>query len=138
MQANVANAEGELRLETPPGWKVEPSTQSFKIATSGEQEVLTFQVTPPAGEHELTQWPHLVMALGGGFLIGLLLRIGPWKWSSWYQDVLAWLSLLAMLFLIVEVVMHVIINPGTSESATGLLWESLVVGMVACYFGARS
>jgi hypothetical protein len=50
VQANVANAQGDLRLEVPAGWKAEPDTQTFQIALSGEQSVLTFQVTPPARE----------------------------------------------------------------------------------------
>jgi LmbE family N-acetylglucosaminyl deacetylase len=50
VQANVANAQGELRLEVPAGWKAEPGSQNFEIAVSGEQRVMTFQVTPPAGE----------------------------------------------------------------------------------------
>jgi len=50
VQANVANAEGELRLELPGGWKAEPPNQPFKLARTGEEEVITFTVTPPAGE----------------------------------------------------------------------------------------
>jgi LmbE family N-acetylglucosaminyl deacetylase len=50
VQANIAAAEGELRLEIPAGWKAEPRSQPFKIAAAGEQQVLTFEVTPPAGE----------------------------------------------------------------------------------------
>ncbi|MCX6630519.1 MAG: NEW3 domain-containing protein [Candidatus Solibacter sp.] len=50
VQANVADAQGDLRLEVPPGWKAEPRSQSFQIAVAGEQRVVTFEVTPPAGE----------------------------------------------------------------------------------------
>jgi hypothetical protein len=50
VQANVAGAQGELRLEAPAGWKASPPSRSFQIATSGEQRVVTFDVTPPAGE----------------------------------------------------------------------------------------
>jgi LmbE family N-acetylglucosaminyl deacetylase len=63
VQASVANAEGELRLEAPAGWKTEPAAQSFKIGTAGEQEVLTFEVTPPAGE--TTGVLHAVASAGG-------------------------------------------------------------------------
>ncbi len=63
VQANTANAHGDLRLETPAGWKVEPRTQPFKIDTLGEQQVLTFQVTPPAGETTATL--HAVANAGG-------------------------------------------------------------------------
>ncbi|MCU1236936.1 MAG: LmbE family protein [Candidatus Solibacter sp.] len=63
VQANIANAEGDLRLEAPAGWKVSPTSQTFKIETSGEQQVLTFQVTPPAGE---TTAPLHAIAKSGG------------------------------------------------------------------------
>ena len=32
VQANVANAQGELRLDVPAGWKAEPASQKFEIA----------------------------------------------------------------------------------------------------------
>jgi LmbE family N-acetylglucosaminyl deacetylase len=50
LQANVANPEGELRLDLPAGWKAEPAAQSFHLARAGEQEAITFTVTPPPGE----------------------------------------------------------------------------------------
>jgi hypothetical protein len=50
VQANVANPEGDVHLALPAGWKAEPATQAFHLAHSGEQEVVTFIVTPPAGE----------------------------------------------------------------------------------------
>jgi LmbE family N-acetylglucosaminyl deacetylase len=50
VQASMANAQGDLRLEAPAGWKAEPQSRSFQIAVPGEQRVVTFEVTPPAGE----------------------------------------------------------------------------------------
>ena len=50
VQANVADAQGDLRLEVPAGWKADPPSQNFQIAVAGEQRVVTFEVTPPAGE----------------------------------------------------------------------------------------
>ncbi len=50
VKANVANAAGELKLTLPAGWKAEPQSQPFKVAVAGEQQELTFEVTPPAGE----------------------------------------------------------------------------------------
>jgi hypothetical protein len=64
VQANVANADGELRLDLPEGWKAEPRTQPFHVANAGEQQELTFEVTPPAGESIATL--HAVAAIGGG------------------------------------------------------------------------
>jgi len=50
VQADVANAEGEVHLDLPAGWKAEPRSQAFHLARPGEQEVVNFTVTPPAGE----------------------------------------------------------------------------------------
>jgi len=54
LQANVANAAGEMRLDLPAGWKAEPPSQAFKVAAAGEVEEVTFEVTPPAGETTAT------------------------------------------------------------------------------------
>ena len=54
VQANAANAEGDLRLEAPAGWKAEPESRSFQIAVPGEQRMVTFEVTPPSGETTAT------------------------------------------------------------------------------------
>jgi LmbE family N-acetylglucosaminyl deacetylase len=54
VQANVANARGSLRLEVPAGWKAQPPSQDFEIAGSGEERVMKFEVTPPAGETTAT------------------------------------------------------------------------------------
>jgi LmbE family N-acetylglucosaminyl deacetylase len=54
VRANVANAAGEVRLDLPAGWKAQPQSQPFKVATVGEAEQLTFEVTPPANEGTAT------------------------------------------------------------------------------------
>ena len=50
VKANADNAEGNVRLDVPSGWKAEPRTRPFHIAKAGEQEELSFDVTPPAAE----------------------------------------------------------------------------------------
>jgi LmbE family N-acetylglucosaminyl deacetylase len=63
VKANVKNASGDLRLEAPAGWKVEPPSRGFQIAVSGEQEQLDFTVTPPAEASEATL--RAIASLGG-------------------------------------------------------------------------
>jgi len=46
VKANAANATGELRIDVPAGWKVDPKARSFQIARAGEQQELSFTVTP--------------------------------------------------------------------------------------------
>jgi hypothetical protein len=50
VKANVEKAEGDVRLDAPAGWKVSPKTVHFAVATAGQQQEITFAVTPPQGE----------------------------------------------------------------------------------------
>jgi LmbE family N-acetylglucosaminyl deacetylase len=54
VRANVAGAAGDLKLDLPTGWKSVPQSQPIKLATVGEQDQLTFEVTPPAAEGRAT------------------------------------------------------------------------------------
>jgi len=54
LHADVAKATGDLRLDVPPGWKAEPESLPFQLAAAGEEDQLSFQVTPPAGETTAT------------------------------------------------------------------------------------
>ncbi len=63
VKANLPNARGELRLDVPAGWRVEPAWQQFHIAAAGEQQELAFTVTPPAAE--TTAGIKAVATLGG-------------------------------------------------------------------------
>jgi LmbE family N-acetylglucosaminyl deacetylase len=39
-------AKGNLRLELPTGWRSEPATAPFSTASDGDEELLSFEVTP--------------------------------------------------------------------------------------------
>ena len=54
VRANVAHAAGDLRLELPAGWQAAPESQPFKLAGVGEEDQLTFEVTPAAAEGTAT------------------------------------------------------------------------------------
>ncbi len=49
LQSNVAGASGELRLEAPRGWRIEPASAPFRIAAVNEEATLSFTVGPPGG-----------------------------------------------------------------------------------------
>jgi len=63
VEARVEKAAGDLRLDAPPAWKVEPAVRHFEIAARGEACELAFTVTPPAGE--ATASLRAVAAVGG-------------------------------------------------------------------------
>ena len=48
LAGNSKNASGEIRLEAPKGWLVEPSVRKFTINAAGEQIAASFRVTAPA------------------------------------------------------------------------------------------
>jgi LmbE family N-acetylglucosaminyl deacetylase len=50
VKANTAKASGELRLDVPSGWKADPKSRPFQIATAGEQQELSFVITPPQAD----------------------------------------------------------------------------------------
>ena len=47
VKANTADMAGELRLELPQGWRATPASQPFRLAQTGDEQALTFSVTPP-------------------------------------------------------------------------------------------
>lgn len=48
IKSNSGKPSGEARLEVPAGWKVEPASQHFDLAGTGEQTTVAFELTPPA------------------------------------------------------------------------------------------
>jgi hypothetical protein len=59
----------------------------------------------------------------------------------WFQDVQAWIALLAVAALVVQVVVFVFINPSVSEDMQLLKdgkWDGIAAALIGFYFGARS
>ncbi|HWE48188.1 MAG TPA: PIG-L family deacetylase [Bryobacteraceae bacterium] len=48
IRALTANQSGDVRLETPAGWKVQPATAPFSLKESGSSQEVRFRLTPPA------------------------------------------------------------------------------------------
>ncbi len=48
VHSNVGKPAGDVHLEVPTGWKVEPASRHFDLAGTGEQTTLAFDLTPPA------------------------------------------------------------------------------------------
>jgi hypothetical protein len=47
VQAGASSAAGRLRLRVPAAWQVEPAERSFSLAKAGEEQTLTFRLSPP-------------------------------------------------------------------------------------------
>ncbi len=91
--------------------------------------------------------PFLPLWLLGAFFLGVLInRVvtgacgGPTCTPAWHQDILAWVSLIAMLGLAVEVAILFLINPGLEAERRINMphWETFLAATLGFYFGARS
>jgi len=100
------------------------------------RELLWKRLTPTPTQ--LAEWPILLGALAGGFLVGTLLKLGPWRNTAMFQDLLAWLSLLCMIGLAIETLAVIFIHPTIPEGLNLRHLESSLTAAVALYFGARS
>ena len=88
----------------------------------------------------LKSQPYLPLVILGGFLLGVIIRIivgrdnPPMAW----QDFEAWISVLALVGLGIAAVIHLVVQPSLTEPYEMPLWESILGGVIAFYFGARS
>ncbi len=56
-----ANTAGTLQLDLPAGWTATPSTRTFRLATAGAHDALTFTVTAPARADAETLKAHVTV-----------------------------------------------------------------------------
>ena len=54
VQAQKQSVKGTAGLQLPNGWKSEPATFEFDLKNKFEQQYLSFLVTPPSGNQEVT------------------------------------------------------------------------------------
>lgn len=52
VKSGEKSVSGNLKLNVPASWKVSPASQDFNIAQKGQDVVLSFTLTPPAGSSE--------------------------------------------------------------------------------------
>lgn len=91
---------------------------------------------------------YLPLLLVMGFFLGLIAsKLGGFIGSQsgspgWYQDIQAWLSLLAMLALGAEVIIELVVNPSLQKDGKEIMqlpqMENILAAVVGFYFGARS
>jgi LmbE family N-acetylglucosaminyl deacetylase len=74
VRAEIADAEGDLRVSAPTGWKVEPRIAHFKMSTAGEERDLSFVVTPPSGDASGAL--KFTAALNGAAKVGREIAVG--------------------------------------------------------------
>jgi hypothetical protein len=95
----------------------------------------------------LAEHPFTPVLILGGFFLGIVAARFAYHVlgrsnavPSWVQDVQAWISLLAVLGMLAEVLIRLVINPQLEANQQIHLptWEAALAAVVAFYFGARS
>jgi hypothetical protein len=88
---------------------------------------------------ELKEQPIMPLVILGGFLVGVIIRtlVGREHPPMAWQDFEAWISVLALVGLGVAAVIHLVQFAVTVPFGLPL-WESILGGLLAFYFGARS
>lgn len=91
-------------------------------------------------QEQLAQWPYLLASVALGYTVGWTISrlLGRWRQSPVYQDVQATVSIIAMIGLSGLAVVHVFINSSLTVPLNPLVFECILTGIVAWYFGARS
>lgn len=99
---------------------------------------LAARLTPDAAE--IGQWPVLLGTLSAGFALGLLSRKLLGRNNELFQTIRGWVGIVAVLLLVAETVFQFAIRPNLSEPPAMQalkVWEAIVIGFVAAYFGTR-
>ena len=87
---------------------------------------------------QLGAWPAIVIGYVGGFALGYLMRLLPLRHFWGFQAFQAWLAMIAMTLLFIEIIIQAFINPSLKERFDLPIWEAIVTGVTAYYFGVRS
>lgn len=84
--------------------------------------------------------PFLPLAILGGFFVGVIVRavVGRDNPSPVLQDLEAWLSLIALIGLVIAGLIHLVIVPSLPIPLDLPTWEAILGGVIAFYFGERS
>jgi hypothetical protein len=87
----------------------------------------------------------LPVAMIGGFLLGVIVSCvsskmlaGPTGMPAWYQDVQAWVSLLAVLGLGAQVILELVVFPSMTAPPSLPQLQLVLSAIIAFYFGARA
>src|SRR5262249_39228361 len=97
---------------------------------------------------ELKEQMFLPVVLLAGFFLGVVVgRLANTFLAdpvaglpAWFQDIVAWISLIAMLGLMAAFLIHLVINPNVSpeRQISAPPWEGFLAALVSFYFGVRS
>ncbi|MGF1578176.1 MAG: hypothetical protein ACFCD0_02310 [Gemmataceae bacterium] len=110
----------------------------WKLISSADGWERQFANTIEAMSHQ----PYMIFAVLGGFFVGIIIKtlVGRDSQSVAYQDIMAWISLVAMGCLVLSYVIELLVNPSL-QTHNRLEMPKTYGGfaaIIAFYFGARS
>jgi hypothetical protein len=92
--------------------------------------------------NELKNEPFLPLVILGGFFVGHLVRFlaSGLGQSPAYQDILAWIAIVAVILMVADTLILMVINPSLLETPPVPLanFEAGIAAIIAFYFAARS
>jgi hypothetical protein len=104
-----------------------------------------FVNTPMLAETDKKETLLLPTVMIGAFLLGVIVNAACWKllnrpegMPAWYQDVQAWVSVLAVLGLGAQVILELVIFPSMANPPSLPHLEIVLSSVIAFYFGARA
>jgi hypothetical protein len=89
-------------------------------------------------QDQLKNWKYYLGALAIGFVLGYGTRILPFRNAWAFQAFQAWIAIIAMATMFLEVIFQVIINFSLTDRIDPVSWQTAVTGIVAFYYGSRS
>jgi hypothetical protein len=116
-----------LALAGTAGWKLYADPAGFDAQYEASLDQLRAESFMP-------------LVILGGFLVGVMVRglAGRSNPPQLWQDLEAWVSVLALVGLGISAVIHLIVQTNVEVPFGMPVWESILGGVVAFYFGARS
>ena len=111
------------------GWRVYKDPSGKDLAD---------RLTPSTDQ--LANWPYLLGTVAAGYTAGWAVSrlLGRYRYSAVYQDLQAAVSIIAMVGLSGLAIVHLFISPQLEVPVNALVFECILTGVVAWYFGARS
>src|SRR5205823_896492 len=144
-------ARGQSRKEgdawgRQPLWLPRGSIRLMLLVSLTASAIYRYVTDPQGFEQQwlesvqsLKDYPMLPVVVLAGFFLGALLRMVIGRYPpAWFQDLEAWLSLMAVLLMSVATMIHLVIDPSLGERMDLPFWEALLAAVVAFYFGERS
>jgi hypothetical protein len=76
----------------------------------------------------------------GHFLTNMMSWLGGGVLPAWFQDIQAWIALLALLLMGIVIIVRLVINKSIplEQQISPIYLETILAGLVGFYFGARS